>query len=94
MAVFRIELRYENPRFESLCYFRANCLAEAEALCNSIVSFQEEMVLELERKNVFVSRRLVGCSASEDLEDHVEFVDYYGHLVLPPSDVQLLSPRP
>lgn len=93
MAIYRIDLRYENPRCESTSFVRAKDMKEAEAMCLSMMRLERQRLEALEGKNIFVSKRLVGCSASEESEDNVKLVDDHGDLILPAGDVELLSPR-
>lgn len=62
----------------------------SESPCREILDLYSQRIESLEGSNVFVSKRMEECSMEPWLEDEVQFVDNYGHLILPPGYVQLL----
>lgn len=91
MAKYRIEIRYSNPNQSSAYLVRGDGNSTIECLCTEILELHSRRLERLESLNVFVSKRMEGCSESILLEDDVQVVDHYGDLILPPGYVQLLS---
>lgn len=90
MADFRLAVRFENPSCIAIYVVEAD---DEQSACGEFSKKYNQEVLRLEKFNVFVSKRMVGCVPIAS-KDHIQFIDDHGDLILPPGDVQLLPARP
>lgn len=92
MSCSRIVLTYENPRYEAVSYAVSSDEHADVGACEAVIKFHRRRGETMESRNVFCSRRLVGCRVCGEAGSKydVEFVDDHCYLILPSGDVELL----
>jgi hypothetical protein len=66
VGLFRLILSYDNPRHFEAVEVQADNISAAEAICVGMVEDYESLILSLESRNVFVSKRMCGCEVDQN----------------------------
>jgi hypothetical protein len=63
---FRLVVSYDGPRITETVEVQADNLSDANAICEKIRLDYDMLMLSLESKNVFVSKRMCGCEVDQN----------------------------
>jgi hypothetical protein len=66
LSRFWLVVSYDGPRITETVEVQAETLSEANAICEKIKLDYDRLMLSLESKNVFVSKRLCGCEVDQN----------------------------